>query len=173
MRTEKIINCIIVFILILIFIAFAIFIIANWTYISEPFEFSIEHLAKYKNWGFFYPWKTICYLSFFQIIIMTLLRIYKGLEISRSVLVSILLILISLYFSNAILNFLNISVIYSFDNELLVPASFFFSFYLFFFSVFLFFLKSYKKHRFFLILNIITAFTYVLFFYVYMMLFFD
>lgn len=183
MSTEKTINYIIVSVLVLIFIALGIFILANWSYLSNPHQisnypkFSIfegrEDLAKYKDWCFFYPWKTICYLSFFQIIVLIFLRTYKKMEMSKIGLITILIILISLYFSNDIFQFLSISEFTQIDSSILFSPSFCFSVYLFLFSLVLFFFDSYKKYRFFLILNLITALTSILFVFGYIMLFFD
>jgi len=182
MKIDKSINNIVSIVLFFIYFAVTIFIFANWNYISNSSEISNfpkssvfeyrQHLAKFKDWGFFYPWKIICYLGLFQIIILTIIRIYKKIYLSKLGLASIITILLLMFFSSSISEIILNNNFY-FESDFLFPATLCFSVYLLIISVFLLFMKNYIEHKKLLILNIITSISCLIFLYGYMQLFFD
>jgi hypothetical protein len=178
MNIEKSINTIISVALILCYFAVLLFIIANWKYISDPSQISDfpksslfaykDHLVKFQDWGYSYPWKIICYLSLFQIIILMILITNKKINLNKWGLISQLTILTLLFFSSSFSE-----TLYTFEGDFLLPASLCFSVYLSFSSIILLFMKQFKKHRKFFVLNLITSISCVLFLYGYILLFFD
>jgi hypothetical protein len=178
MNIEKSINTIISFALILCYFAVLLFIIANWKYISDPSQISDfpksslfaykDHLVKFQDWGYSYPWKIIYYLSLFQTLILLILITYKKINLNKWGLISFLTILILLFFFSSISE-----TLYTFEDDFLLPASLCFSVFLSFFSIILLYMKCFEKHRKLFVLNLITSISSILFLYGYMLLFFD
>jgi hypothetical protein len=167
MDISKKINYAIVFLLSVAFLAFGIFLILNRDYISNPYlnpyyreSTSIfnynEKLARFRNWGFFYPWNIISYLSFFQTILLGFLIIRKELKMRPIEIIFISVSLLSIFLIND-----------------LVILSFYIVVCLLFSTIILFFLKKFKKHRFFLFLNLLTILAWIIFLFVEGWLFLD
>lgn len=167
MNVLKITNIVIIFLQLVAVFAFGVFIISNWSYISNPYQiptyhgtnsiFEYQHfLAKYKDWGFFYPWIIIIYLTFFQTILLGFLVFKKGRKLKwiEIIFVSVFLLLIFLI-------------------KDLVSVSFYFVAILILGTIFLFFRKTMKAYRFFLFINVTTIILWNIFLFGYIELFFD
>ena len=163
----KKINYILITLQIFTLIAFGIFIISNLEYILNPtlipnynengsiFEYEKEKFAKFKDWGFFYPWYVVLFLTFSQTIILGILLIKKNkINMSELILTSILVLL--LFFLNDVIQF-----------------SFYIAIILFLLIIISSFLKKMKLKRSFLLLNMVTLIFWVVFLFTYMKLFFD
>ncbi len=168
--------------LMLVCAAFGLFIILNWKYISDPsllphyngnsiFEYQ-EDLAKFRHWGFFYPWNVLGFLIYLQSFMIAYLLIKKNLGLSLRNWVVIISSIILIFFLPEILKFLSVQLNFSVQRiisnimMILIIINFFF-------SIWMIFLKPYRHCTKFLSITFFTAVMNIVFIFSFMELFFD
>ncbi len=187
---SKTINQLIFIALLVVCSAFGLFIILNWKYISNPFlipnyrgnsifEYQ-EDLAKFRYWGFFYPWNVLGFLIYLQTFMVTYFLIKKNLNFSTLQWIIIIFSLIFIYTSPEILDFLSNTIGFNpynyidlnlhrtISNVLMILVVI-----LFFVSIWMIFLKSFRHYRKFLAITLFTAIMNIIFIFAFMELFFD
>jgi hypothetical protein len=189
---SKYINYIIFFTLLLICLAFSVFLIINWNYISNPelvpgyidaqatFSHGRDDFAKYRHWGFEYPMDVIPYLMYFQSILLIHLIFRKNLLLSKSLWLAVFTFLVFIIFSDSIFNILSDlfnsndirQIGYRF-NDFLGVAFFIIFVFLLIASITLMFVSQFKKYRKMLILNLLTILILIIFVVAHFEFFFD
>ena len=176
--------------LMLVCAAFGVFLILNWKYISNPqllpnyrgnsiFEYQ-EDLARFRHWGFFYPWIVLGFLIYFQTFLLAYLLIRKNLNFSLRKWIIILVGTLLIYFFPTILDFL--SELFHFNpydytslsfSRLISNGLMLLIVILFFMSVMMLFLKPFRNYTKFLAITFFTSVLNVVFIFAFMELFFD
>lgn len=172
--------------------AFVLFLILNWKYISNSdlhfknviseaiFVNGRGNLAIIQDWGFYYPWATVCFLIYLQSVMTTYLLVKKNLKMSLQQWASLIGALIAFMFLPIFLEYLE--TLFSFRafgdleyyiDDFVTGGIIIFTVLLFFTSSIPFLVKRFRIYKKFFALSFFTVLLNLVFIYSFIEFFFD